>query len=96
VGAVFYKTIGDKANTENEHWVDLFVGPNLLVSTNSKNLFSLTQGINVNVSENLGVTLDVQYLFSSTPTLENGNDATIQKTVQLNTIGYGVKVLLRL
>lgn len=96
VGAVFYKTIGEKSEQKGEHWVDLFVGPNLLISTNSKNLFSLTQGVNVNVSENLGITLDVQYLFSSTPTLENGNDATIQKTVQLNTIGYGVKVLLRL
>lgn len=96
IGTVFYKTIAEKAEKENIHWVDLFVGPNLLISTNSKNLFSLTQGVNVNVSENLGITLDVQYLLSSTPTLENSDDASIDKTIQLNTIGYGVKVLLRL
>jgi hypothetical protein len=96
LGLVFYKTLAEKSEKENAHWVDIFIGPNLLMPSNSKNLFALTQGVNVNVAENLGVAFDVQYLFSSGPSLENSEEAQIQKTVELNTIGYGVKILLRL
>lgn len=96
LGVVFYKTLAEKAEKENAHWVDLFIGPNLLMPSNSKNLFALTQGVNVNVAENLGVTFDVQYLFSSNPSLENADDAQTAKNIELNTIGYGVKILLRL
>lgn len=96
LGVVFYKTLAEKAEKENAHWVDLFIGPNLLMPSNSQNLFALTQGVNVNVAENLGVTFDVQYLFSSNPSLENADDAQTAKNIELNTIGYGVKILLRL
>lgn len=93
VGALFYKTLGPKSEMENEYWIDLFVGPNLLIPSENQNLFSLTQGVNLNLSENLGVTLDLQYLFSSSPALENEEET---KNIQLNTIGYGLKILFRL
>lgn len=96
LGLVFYKTLAEKEEQENAHWIDLFIGPNLLMPSDSNNLFALTQGVNVNVAENVGVTLDVQYLFSSDPSLNNAEDAQIPKTVELNTIGYGFKILLRL
>lgn len=92
-GTQFFKTLGPKSEMENEYWLELFLGPNLLMPSNSQNLFSLTQGVNVNLSENLGVTLDFRYLFSSSPALEDEDEI---KNIQLNTIGYGLKILLRI
>lgn len=92
-GAKFYKTLAEKTEQENEYWLSLYLGPNLLIPANSPNLFGLSQGVNVNMSDNLGVALDLQYLLTSTPSIENENET---KNLQLNTIGYGIKILLRL
>lgn len=93
VGAIFYKTLAEKSEIENEYWLEIYVGPNLLMHSNSKNQFGLAQGININISKNLGLGLDAQYLFGQSPELENEDET---RNIQLNTIGYGLKVLLRL
>lgn len=93
VGAVFYKTLAEKAERKNDYWLELYVGPNLLMVSNGQNQFGLAQGINLNISENLGLALDAQYLFNQSPEIES-EDQT--RNIQLNTIGYGLKILLRL
>lgn len=91
VGVIFYKTLAEKNKKKHTHWLELYLGPNLLIPSGSQNMFALAQGININLSENLGLALDVQYLLSPNPEVENET-----KNIQLNSVGYGLKVLLRL
>lgn len=93
VGALFYKTFAPKAELKNDYWLEIYVGPNVLFHSSSNNKFGLAQGININLTENLGFALDAQYFFSETPQIGN-EDQT--RNLQLNTIGYGLKILLRL
>lgn len=92
-GAIFYYSLAEKAESKNDYWLELYAGPNMLLISNARNQFGLAQGININISNNLGLALDAQYLFMESPQIEN-EDQT--RNIQLNTIGYGLKVLLRL
>ena len=90
--SLFYKTWAEKEGKNGEYWVEIFMGPKILFISNSQNTVALHQGINVNVSENLGMGLDAQYLLTESTTLENGDGSL---NLELNSIGYGVKILLR-
>lgn len=92
IGAIFYKTLAPKSEIRDDFWLELYAGPNMLIAFNSNNQFGLAQGINVNLSENLGLALDAQYLFAQSPEIENKDET---RNLQLNTISYGLKVLLR-
>lgn len=92
LGVIFYKTLAEKKEKENEYWIELYLSPNLLVPSGSQNMFGLAQGININLSDNLGLVLNAQYLLSSDPNIENKEET---KNIELNTIGYGLMVQFR-
>lgn len=92
-GVLFYKTWAEKSEQKGEYWVELFLGPKMLFMANSENSLSLKQGININVAENIGIALDFNYLLTPNTNLANQDQS---KNLELNSIGYGVKILLRL
>lgn len=92
VGVTFFKTFIERSDIPNDHWIEAYLGVNMLFPPQSDNLFSVNQGVFLNLTDNLGIALDIQYLLSDEHILfdEDTNNSLI-----LNNLGYGIRFLLR-
>lgn len=91
-GVLYFLSVAEKSEIPNDYWIEIYLGPDILIVSENDNLFRINQGINFNLARNLGLSLDLQYLLSSEPSLEDANSNT---TVDFKSIGYALRFLVR-
>lgn len=92
-GVTFFKTFLPRMEEPVDHWLEVYLGANMFFPSGNDNLFSVNQGFYLNLSDNLGVAVDLQYLLMDTPHI---GDEETNTRLNLNNLGYGLRFLFRL
>ena len=92
LGISFYKTFIERSDIPNDHWIEAYVGVNMLFPPGNDNKFSVTQGVYLNLTDNLGISIDLNYILGEDPSLV---DEETENRLNLNNLGYGLRFLLR-
>jgi hypothetical protein len=80
-----------KRSEINDYWLDVFLQSSMYFPIPEDNLYSVSTGINLNVSYNIGIAFTMNYLLN--------NPQIIEKNLFINTkldpIGYGISATFR-
>lgn len=93
VGFVLTKTLFEKNHSQTDHWVDFNLGANMYIRSESNNVFTINQSVNFNLSRNIGLSLNFNYLLGDNPSLKLEEES---KQMHIKNMTYGFGILFRL
>lgn len=90
IGLKLQKTLYGKNEYPGDYWGEIFISGNAIFPPNSQTIFYMNQGLIVNLSRGISLGFDLNLNLTSRNVLEDNS-----KQVTLNTIGYGIRAILR-
>lgn len=90
-GLAFYKTYKPKADISHDFWVEAFLSGTVYFPISERNLFVLKPGVNVNLTNNVGLTAHATYFLNPATV----TDTEKEVSMKFRTIGFGVSALFR-
>lgn len=80
-----------KRSEINDYWVDIFLQSSMYFPIPEDNIFTISTGLNLNVSYNIGLSFTMNYLLNNPRIIEKN----LFINTQLDPIGYGISATFR-
>lgn len=90
-GLAFYKTYKPKGDLSHDYWIEAFLMGTVYFPIGERNLFVLKPGLNVNLTNNVGITAHATYFLNPATV----TDTSKEVSMKFKNIGFGVSALFR-